>query len=84
MRGLALGVLALTGLYLATSSGSGQIATALAVPTGWLRKWADPSVPLIGAGAGPAAPPAAAPHPKSGPPKPRPGHNPIARRGPQT
>lgn len=79
MRGLVLGVLALTGLYLATTQTSGAIATALAVPTRWLAMWADPTVPLIAgpaaaAAASPAQASTAAPHPKSGPARPGAGH----------
>ncbi len=77
MRGLVLGVLGLTGLYLVTTTGAGRLSTALAVPTGWLAKWADPGQPLIAdrsSTGAPAKQPGAAPHPKSGPGRPGPGH----------
>lgn len=47
MRGLIAGVLTLTMLDLVLRVPPRAFSGALATPTGWLRRWMDPGVPLI-------------------------------------
>jgi beta-lactamase regulating signal transducer with metallopeptidase domain len=58
MRGFAVSALVLVALDLVLRSPATRVASALALPTAWLREWTDASLPLIPARA--AAKPATA------------------------
>jgi hypothetical protein len=51
VKALAVGVVLLAALDLALTSRADQIGGLLGTVAGWLARWMDPAVPLIGAAA---------------------------------